>query len=66
MRFHDNGSWFSVYVSVRDVQAFKASYPCSNIPADTEFCFQFEKNNGDLVDIRTRTDGRVIDRDLYT
>lgn len=51
MKAHDNGSFFSCSVSRNDVDAFNDSWPCSVIPSRSVW-FQFDKRNGDLVDIR--------------
>lgn len=51
MRAFDNGCFFSVQCSQDDVQAFKDQFPCSGIPT-RPIWFQFQKNNGDLVDIQ--------------
>ncbi len=51
MRYYDNGCFYSVAVSRAEVEAFKATWPCSGLP-DRAIWFQFDKRNGDLVDIR--------------
>ena len=53
MRAFDNGSLYSVSVSRREVEDFKALWPCSGLP-DAAVTFQFDKRNGDLVDITSR------------
>jgi len=50
MRYYDNGSMYTVSVSRREVEAFKDQWPCSGLP-DTWVALQFNKRNGDLVDI---------------
>ena len=50
MRVFDNGSLYSVTVFQREVETFKNSWPCSTLP-DAAITFQFDKRNGDLVDI---------------
>ena len=50
MRVYDNGCFFTVAVSARDVETFKRSWPCSGLPSRA-VAFQFDKRNGDLVDI---------------
>jgi len=50
MRYTDSGSLFTVGVSRREVEAFKSQYPCSGLP-NRAISFQFEKRNGDIVDI---------------
>jgi len=49
MRVHDNGSLFGVSVSKADVETFAAQWPCFG-PRQAMW-FQFDKRNGDLVDI---------------
>lgn len=51
MQFFDNGSLFTVTVLRREVEAFKRQWPCSGLP-DRAITFQFDKRNGDLVDVR--------------
>ena len=51
MRAHDNGSLFSVSISAADVADFKAHWPCSGLTGRPVWA-QFEKRNGDLVDLR--------------
>ena len=50
MRVHDNGAYFTVTVTAVEVRKFKATWPCSGLPG-TRIWFQFDKRNGDLVDI---------------
>lgn len=50
MRFIDNGCFYTVMLSTHDVDVFKRSYPCSGIPS-RPISFQFDKRNGDLVDV---------------
>ena len=50
MRAYDNGSFYSVSVSAREVGAFKSTWPCSGLP-ERSLWFQFSKNNHDLVDL---------------
>ena len=50
MRVFDNGSLYSVTVLRHEVEAFKRTWPCSTLP-DAAITFQFDKQNGDLVDI---------------
>ena len=49
MRVFDNGIFYTVTVSSREVEDFADTWPCSGL----EFkpvTFQFDKRNGDLVD----------------
>ena len=50
MRYIDNGIYYSVQVSRSEVYKFKQQWPCSGLPNRT-VTFQFDKRNGDLVDI---------------
>lgn len=50
MRLKDLGSIVRVNVSRREVVAFKDQWPCSDLP-DTRIAFDFERSNGDIVDI---------------
>lgn len=51
MKAIDNGCFYSVKVSAREVENFKDSWPCSALPS-CAFWFQFDRRNGDLVDMR--------------
>jgi hypothetical protein len=51
MKYIDNGCLHSVSVSKAEVLAFKSKWPCSGLPERAHW-FQFDKRNGDLVDIR--------------
>lgn len=52
MRIKDLGSTYRVYVSSDDVYAFTRTWPCSGLSWSRGCWFEFEKRNGDLVDIR--------------
>ena len=52
MKAYDNGCFYSVAVSADEVSAFKASWPCSGMPSQRGIWFQFDKRNGDLVDMK--------------
>jgi hypothetical protein len=51
MKAIDNGSLFSCTVSSAEVSAFNAKWPGSRIPVKSLW-FQFDKRNGDLVDMK--------------
>jgi hypothetical protein len=52
MRYHDNGAFYSVSVSAAELRDFAACWPCSGMRgASRGMAFQFDKRNGDLVDI---------------
>ena len=42
-----------VKVSAHEVAQFKSQWPCSGLPDDTSFTFEFD-TNGDLVDLYAR------------
>lgn len=50
MRAKDCGSFYNVSVSRAEVEGFRSRWPCSGLP-DRAVTFQFDKRNGDLVDI---------------
>lgn len=50
-RTFDGGAFVSVTMSAREVAAFKRSWPASGLP-DRAITFEFQKSNGDLVDLR--------------
>lgn len=57
MRTFDNGIYYSVLVSEREVENFARRWPCfGNVRA---YWFQFDKRNGDLID----TDANEEDAD---
>jgi hypothetical protein len=51
MRAFDNGCFYSVQLTEYDVAAFKAKWPCNGMP-QAPIWFQFDKRNGDLVDMQ--------------
>ena len=51
MKYHDNGCFYSVTVTTAEVEAFKKQWPCNGLPSRLIW-FQFDKRNGDLVDMR--------------
>lgn len=51
MKAHDNGCFYSVTISTADVYAFRQQWPCSNLP-DRSIWAQFDRRNGDLVDLK--------------
>lgn len=54
MRFFDQGSHYSVVVTEMDIDRFNDSWPASELRGLRGVTFQFEKRNGDLVDIEYR------------
>lgn len=56
MSIVDNGCFYTVRVSANDVAAFNEQWPCSPIP-EKRISFQFDKRNGDLVDIWPHSSG---------
>lgn len=53
MRVYLRGMFYTVCVSGDDVDKFKRRFPCSGLP-DAPISFEFDRRNGDLVDIRCR------------
>lgn len=51
MRFFDQGGHYSVVVTETDVDRFNDRWPASELRGLRGVTFQFEKRNGDLVDI---------------
>lgn len=51
MKTFNNGCFYSVTCSRDDIRDFVSSWPCCGIPDERPITFQFEKSNGDLVDI---------------
>ena len=50
MRVSDRGAFVRVYVSRQEVREFTDQWPGSNLP-DRAVWFEFDKKNGDLVDM---------------
>ena len=50
MKYIDNGCFFTVKVTRDEVERFKSTWPCSGLP-ERALWFQFDKRNGDLVDM---------------
>lgn len=51
MRVYDNGDFYTVAVYAREVANFNDKWPGSSLPRGRSISFQFDKRNGDLVDI---------------
>ena len=49
MRTYDNGCFYTVTCSKSDVEAFAKRWPCFG--PRRKLAFQFDKRNGDLVDL---------------
>jgi hypothetical protein len=60
MKTYDNGCFYTVTMSAREVAEFNSSWPCSTIP-ERPIWFQFHKSSGDLVD----TSNNLRDVDGY-
>jgi len=58
MRFYDNGSFYSVSVSSSEIESFNRRWPCSILRG--RYWFQFDKRNGDLVDMTGYGDGPEV------
>ena len=54
MRAYDNGCFYTVACSARDVAAFARRWPCFGKVKALWFCF--DKRNGDLVDTNQISD----------
>jgi hypothetical protein len=50
MRTYDNGCFYTVQVSRREVLAFLDRWPGAGLPCRA-ISFQFDKRSGDLVDV---------------
>ena len=50
MKAYDNGCFYSVRCDRLDVENFKYQWPCNGMP-NRPVWFQFDKRNGDLVDM---------------
>lgn len=55
MRVYDNGAFYGVTVSAREVDEFNRRWPCSTLQGKQYF--QFDKRSGDLVDREGTGDG---------
>ena len=51
MKFYDKGSLFGVTVGKAEVHAWKRRWPASGL-GDGPCYFEFNKRNGDLVDVK--------------
>jgi hypothetical protein len=60
MRAYDQGCYYRVCVSEREVYEWKRSWPCSGLP-DAAISFTFDKGNGDLVDLHPDLSGSTYD-----
>ena len=49
MKYHDNGCFYTVTVSAREVEDFASRWPCANLRHKSVW-LQFDKRNGNLVD----------------
>ena len=49
MKYTDNGLFFKVKISAREVEDFGYSWPCSGLMFHS-ITFEYDKRNGDLVD----------------
>lgn len=60
MKAIDNGCFFSVQISKSDVESFKEQWPCNGLPVVSVWA-QFDKRNGDLVDLKPNLEERGAD-----
>jgi len=61
MRAFNNGCFFTVSIGCDDVERFADTWPCSGFRYGDTVQAQFDKRNGDLVDLVYRNGGRVSD-----
>ena len=54
-RFHDNGCFYTVALQESDVIAWARAWPCFG--PRRALWFQFDKRNGDLIDMSPKTEG---------
>lgn len=52
MRAYDNGAFYSVSVGAREIADFADRWPCSGLRSLRSVWFQFDRRNGDLVDLK--------------
>lgn len=55
------GSTYSVLVTNGKLNEFAATFPCHGLDLDSEYLFQFDSRNGDLVDVTVLRDGERPD-----
>lgn len=55
------GNTYKVVVTNRELNEFAASFPCHGLNLDSEYSFEFDTRNGDLVDITVLRDRGVPD-----
>jgi hypothetical protein len=52
-----NGTTYEVLVTNAELITFAQSFPCHGLDLDSEYVFQFDSKNGDLVDLSVLRDG---------
>lgn len=66
MKTTKQSSWVLVSVSSEEVRTFNRQFPCSNIPNGSQFLFELDSRNGDLVNITMHLeDGQYADSSDY-
>ena len=55
------GTSYSVTVTSAEVISFAATWPCHGLDLDSEYVFQFDARNGDLVEVSALRDGIRLD-----
>ncbi len=55
------GSTYSVLVTNRKLNEFAAAFPCNGLDLESEYLFQFDARNGDLVEVTALRDGERPD-----
>jgi hypothetical protein len=61
MKTYDNGSFYTVRAGCDDVEILAETWPCSGFCYGDTVQAEFDKRNGDLVDLVLRGNGRVKD-----
>lgn len=51
------GITYTVLVTNKELNDFASSFPCHGLDLDSEYLFEFDARNGDLVDITVLRDG---------
>lgn len=52
---------FSVTVTNAEVNSFAATWPCHGLDLDSEYVFQFDARNGDLIEVSALRNGVTPD-----
>lgn len=52
MRFYDKGRWYGVSFNETEISDFRRQWPASGLHGLRSIYFEFDKRNGDLVDLK--------------